>query len=211
MFDLVPFSRNHVGKKKSAWTYLTTFYGRAITACYLQPTIHNGSPPRDSNGQCVTLSRVQVVHERALSSKDIMSCAHTFLIWVLVMCFEKAKSEMSHCSSFPIKPRSGLCIDKIFQLKSCTGHRKWFQHTSADLKSRSLESMYTLENYTSRYCYPKIISVCDQFLPSSTVQTLFYFSCSYSKSLYYNVKGTKKFQINLNRIAGISNSSMPGS
>jgi hypothetical protein len=104
-----------------------------------------------------------------------MSYARTFLIWVLVVCFEKAESEMSQCSSFPIQPRSGLCMDKIFQLKSCTGHRNWFQYTSADLKSRSLESMYTLENYTSRYCYPKIISVCDHFLPSSTVQAFFFY------------------------------------
>jgi hypothetical protein len=96
--------------------------------------------------------------------------ARTFLTWVLVLFFEKAESEMSQCSSFPIKPRSGLCMDKIFQLKSCTGDRKWFSYTSADLKSRSLESVYTLENYTSRYCYPDITYICDQFLPSSTVR-----------------------------------------
>jgi hypothetical protein len=139
------------------------------------------------------VSCVQVVDERARVLFDLtMSYAHTFLIWVLAVCFEKAKSEMSQCSSFPIKPRSGLCMDKIFQFKSCTGDRKWFPYTSADLKSRSLESVYTLENYTSRYCYPEIISVCDQFLPSSKVQAFFFFFFSCSYCFFSNVKRNKQ-------------------
>ena len=93
-------------------------------------------------------------------------------IWMVpffLVSIKESLAELGKCSSAPIVAMSGLCMDTVFELKSCTGDRKWYQYTAADLNSISSEKERTLENYTSRYCYPNITATCNSFLPSTTV------------------------------------------